>query len=75
MNQLLIQSERMTENMQNLLRTMQGDFQNKLENRISETINRLIAEHEERVNAQEEIRRNLDMRERMSVEKQNNDKQ
>ena len=36
----------MAENMQNLLRTMQGDFQNKLENRISETINRLIAEHE-----------------------------
>jgi hypothetical protein len=42
----------MTDNMQNLLRTMQGDFQNKLENRIQETVNRLIAEHEERVNAQ-----------------------
>ena len=40
---------------------MQGDFQNKLENRISETINRLIAEHEERVNSQEEIKRNLDI--------------
>lgn len=33
----------MTDNMQNILRTMQGDFQNKLENRISETVNRLIA--------------------------------
>lgn len=29
-NQLMVQGDRMTENMQNLLRTMQGDFQNKL---------------------------------------------
>ena len=61
--------------MQSLLRNMQGDFQNKLENRISETINRLITEHEERVNSQEEIKRNLDMRERMNMEKQNHDKE
>lgn len=44
--QLTIQNERMTENLQSLLRNMQGDFQTKLENRISETVNRLIAEHE-----------------------------
>ena len=44
--QLTIQNERMTENLQSLLRNMQGDFQTKLENCISETVNRLIAEHE-----------------------------
>ena len=32
-------------------------------------------EHEERINAQDEIKKNLDMRERISLEKQNNDKQ
>lgn len=74
-NQLISQNDRMGEDMQSLLRNMQGDFQNKLENRISETVNRLIAEHEERVNSQEEIKRNLDMRERMAMEKQNHDKE
>jgi hypothetical protein len=34
-NQLLIQSERMSENMQSLIRSMQGDFQSKLENRMT----------------------------------------
>lgn len=33
-NQLKVQNERMTENIQSLLQTMQGDFQNKLENRM-----------------------------------------
>ena len=32
-------------------------------------------EHEERINAQEEIKKNLDLRERINMEKQNNDKQ
>ena len=32
-------------------------------------------EHEERINAQEEMKKNLDLRERINMEKQNNDKQ
>jgi hypothetical protein len=53
------------------VRNLQGEFQNKLDNRISETVSRLMYEHEERIAAQEEIKKNLDMRERISMEKQN----
>jgi hypothetical protein len=31
---------------------MQTDFQNKLENRMNETLNRLMSEHEERIRHQ-----------------------
>lgn len=35
----------MGEDLQVLLRNMQSDFQNKLENRITDTINKLVSEH------------------------------
>lgn len=38
--------------MEVLIKNLQGDYQNKLESRVSETIKRLMNEHEERVNAQ-----------------------
>lgn len=43
----------MSKDIESLLRSMQGDFQNKLDQRISDAINKLINEHESRVNAQE----------------------
>ena len=49
---------------------MQADFQSKLENRVQETVNRLMVEHEERLRSQEEIKKNLDLRERVMAEKQ-----
>jgi hypothetical protein len=48
---------------------MQTDFQSKLENRIQETVNRLMIEHEERIRSHEEIKKNLDLRERIAHEK------
>ena len=53
-----------------MLRNMQADFQSKLENRVQETVNRLMVEHEERLRSQEEIKKNLDLRERVMAEKQ-----
>lgn len=52
MAKLSAQNERIGEDLQALLRNMQGDFQNRLDNRITETVNRLMFEHEERVKAQ-----------------------
>lgn len=66
-NQLIAQNERIGEDVQGLIKNLQGEFQNKLENRISETVSRLMYEHEERINAQEEIKKNLDMRERITL--------
>jgi hypothetical protein len=45
---------------------MQADFQSKLENRVQETVNRLMMEHEERIRSYEEIKKNLDLRDRIS---------
>ena len=67
---LLAQNDRLGEDLQLLLRNMQADFQSKLENRVQETVNRLMVEHEERLRSQEEIKKNLDLRERVMAEKQ-----
>ena len=53
-----------------MLRTMQNDFQGRLENRVTEIVNRMVYEREERMTAQEDIKKNLDLRERMIAEKQ-----
>jgi hypothetical protein len=45
-SRLLAQNDRMGEDLQLLLRNMQADFQSKLENRVQETVNRLMMEHE-----------------------------
>lgn len=45
----MAQNDRMGEDLQLLLRNMQADFQSKLENRVQETVNRLMMEHEERI--------------------------
>ena len=67
---MLAQNDRLGEDLQLLLRNMQADFQSKLENRVQETVNRLMVEHEERLRSQEEIKKNLDLRERVMAEKQ-----
>ncbi len=63
----MAQNDRMGEDLQLLLRNMQTDFQSKLENRVQETVNRLMMEHEERIRSHEEIKKNLDLRERISA--------
>lgn len=67
---LVSQNDRVGEDLQLLLRNMQADFQSSLENRMQETVNRLMSEHEERIRSQEEIKKNLDLRERIAAEKQ-----
>jgi hypothetical protein len=44
---------------------MQNDLQGRLEGRVTEIVNRIVYEHEERVKAQEDIKKNLDLRERI----------
>lgn len=53
-----------------MLRNMQNDFQGRLESRVTEIVNRMVYEREERVKAQEDIKKNLDLRERLIAEKQ-----
>lgn len=42
---LMAQNDRVGEDLQLLLRNMQADFQSKLENRVQETVTRLMQEH------------------------------
>lgn len=53
---------------------MQNDFQGRLENRVTEIVNRIVYEREERMKAQDEIKKNLDLRERLAAEKQLSEK-
>lgn len=65
---------RITDDLNNLLRTMQSDFNNRLESRVTEIVNRMVYEREERMKQQDEIKKNLDIRERMLQEKQLSEK-
>ena len=70
----MAQNDRLGDDLQLLLRNMQADFQSKLENRVQETVSRLMVEHEERLRSQQEIKKNLDLRERVMAEKQMSEK-
>ena len=68
-------TSRIAEDLNILLRNMQSDIQYKLENRVSEMVNKIMFEKEERMRSQDEIRKNLDFRERLLMEKQRSEKE
>lgn len=45
MNELILQNDKMSKDVETVLKNMHGDFQNKLEQRISDAINKLMNEH------------------------------
>ena len=52
-----------------MLNNIQQDYSNRLENKLTEVINRIVMEHEERVKAQDEIKSNLEISLKLQSEK------
>ena len=62
---------RMNEDFKTLLTGMHNDYQQRLDNRVTEIVNRIILEHEDRMRSHEDLRLNFEMREKLAVEKAN----
>jgi hypothetical protein len=59
----------MTDDLKSLLTNMQGDFQNKLETKVSDLVNRIVMEHVERQRSQEDIKQQVDTRGKLIEDK------
>lgn len=49
-------NQKITDDLRGLLSTMQNDYQNKLESRVTELVNRIVLEHEERKRADDDMK-------------------
>jgi hypothetical protein len=52
-----------------MVQGLQGEFGSRLELRMTELVNRLLLEQEERMRSVEDIRYQLDVKEKMNIEK------
>ena len=54
-----------------MLASIQKDYSSKIENRVTELVNRIVMEHEERLRSIEELKQNIDIKEKLAFEKTN----
>jgi DNA gyrase/topoisomerase IV subunit A len=63
-------SQRTSDEIKGMLYSIQQDYTTRLEARVTEVVNRIIMEHEQRVKSVDEIRVNMETREKMNTERQ-----
>ncbi|KAL4480269.1 hypothetical protein ABPG74_020785 [Tetrahymena malaccensis] len=71
LSQLEAYHAKMAEDVKVILNTLQSDYDNKLESKVTEIVNRIVMEHEDRIRQHDEMRTNIDMRDRLNQEKSN----
>ena len=59
-----------TNDLKTLLEQLSSDYEQRLDNKVSEMVNRVILEHEERVKSQDELKNHVDFRDKVIEEKQ-----
>jgi len=68
-SRLEISSLRYNEDFKNILSTVQNEFQGRLEIKMTDLVNRLLLEQEERMRQLDDLRYQLDMKDKMNSEK------
>lgn len=68
-------NQKMTDDLKQLLSAMQTDYQTRLDSKITEVLNRVIIEHEERKRSEEDLRHQMDIRTKLQEEKINYEKE
>lgn len=68
-------NQKITDDLKHLLSAMQSDYQLRLDSKITEVLNRIIIEHEERKRTEDDIRHQIDIRNKMMEEKMNYEKE
>lgn len=70
-----VNSIRATEEFKNMVQGVQSEFASRLEIRVTELVNRLLLEQEERMRSFEDIRYQLDVKEKMNTEKSKHERE
>jgi hypothetical protein len=70
-----VNSIRATEEFKNMVQGVQSEFASRLEIRVTELVNRLLLEQEERMRSFEDIRYQLDVKEKMNSEKNKHERE
>ena len=68
-SRLEISSLRYNEDFKNILSTVQNEFQGRLEIKMTDLVNRLLLEQEERMRQLDDLRYQLDMKDKLNSEK------
>lgn len=68
-------NQKITEDLKGLLTNMQNDYSQRLDSKISDVVNRVVLEHEERKRAEDDIKNQVEMRSKMQEEKMNYEKE
>ena len=68
-------NQKMGDDLKQLLSAMQSDFSSRLDSRVSEVLNRIIIEHEERRRGEEDLKHQLEIRSKLTEEKMNYEKE
>lgn len=68
-------NQKITDDLKQLLAAMQTDYQTRLDSKITEVLNRIIIEHEERKRSEEDLRHQMDIRTKLQEEKINYEKE
>ncbi len=53
-----------------LLESLSNDYEQRLDNKVQEMVNKVIMEHEERVKSQDDLKNHVDFRDKVIEEKQ-----
>lgn len=70
-----VNSIRASEEFKNMVQGVQSEFASRLEIRVTELVNRLLLEQEERMRSFEDIRYQLDVKEKMNTEKSKHERE
>lgn len=68
-------NQKITTDLKQLLSSMQSDYQTSLESRVTEVLNRITIEHEERKRSEEDLKHQMDVRTKLQEEKINYEKE
>jgi len=68
-------NQKITDDLKTLLQAIQTDYQTRLDSRITEVLNRIVIEHEERKRAEEDIKHQMEIRTKLHEEKMNYEKE
>lgn len=74
-SRLEITSLRYNEDFKNVITSVQTEFQSRLEVKITDLVNRLLLEQEERLRSIDDIRYQIDMKEKLNTEKAKNERE
>ena len=68
-------NQKLTDDLKQLLNAMQTDYTLRLDSKITEVLNRIVIEHEERKRSEDDLKHQMEVRTKLQEEKMNYEKE